>query len=155
MGSSKVDGEFVDLQVYSTYKALHESLGKRSWGVVWRSGEILFTKLRAKLDIESKSPIDTLRILARYLQRVGYVERIEVEQTSVDEITYVMSSPIISEGARRLIDEGAAPPHFSTSLMFAALKVMFGITAEVIGQPVFQENGDVVERWKISPSGKG
>jgi hypothetical protein len=154
VGSSKVDDEFVDLQVYSTYKAIHEYLGKRSWGVVWRSGEILFMQLREKLDIEGKSPIETLKILAEYLQDVGYVERIEVEQTGVDEITYVMSSPIISAGAKRLIEEGAAPPHFSTSLMFAALKIMFGTKAEVVGEPVFQDNGNVVERWKITRSGQ-
>jgi hypothetical protein len=153
-GSSKVDDEFVDLQVYSTYKAIHELLGKRSWDVVWRSGEILFMQLREKLDIEGRSPIETLKILAEYLRRVGYVERIEVEQTSVDEIIYTMSSPIIFAGAKRLIEEGAAPPHFSTSLMFAALKIMFGIRAHVAGEPIFQDSGDVVERWKISRGGQ-
>jgi hypothetical protein len=150
VSSLKVDDQFVDLQVYSTYKAIHESLGKRSWDVVWRSGEILFMQLREKLGVEGRSPIETLKILAEYLRRVGYVERIEVEQTSVDEITYTMSSPIISAGAKRLIEEGAAPPHFSTSLMFAALKIMFGTTAQMVGEPTFQANGDVVEIWKLS-----
>jgi beta-lactam-binding protein with PASTA domain len=34
-GSSKVDDEFVDHLVYSTYKAIYESLGKQSWDVVF------------------------------------------------------------------------------------------------------------------------
>ena len=34
-------------------------------------------------------------------------------------------------------------------LMFAGLKDLFGLRAEMIGEPVFTEDGRAIERWKL------
>jgi len=147
----QVDEHFFDLEIYSIYRAAFELFGvDNSWRLVWKSGEILFGELSKEIDLQAANPIELLRKLARYLERAGYVRRLEIRQVATDEIEYEMLQPAIGPGAVKLINEGGAPAHISTSLLFAGLKLRFGMKAEMIGDPTFLEDGRVIEKWKLS-----
>jgi hypothetical protein len=147
---TKVDNEFFDLELFAIYKSIHELLGEDSWKVVWRSGEILISELRERLHLEQNTPYETMRKLGDYLEKVGYLDKVDIRQTGTDQLEYVMSNPVIARGAQRLLEEGAVPPHLSTSLMFGALKLIFGMKAEMIGEPLFLKDGRAIEKWKLS-----
>jgi len=141
---------FMDLVIYSVYKAVNEILGEDTWRVVWRSGEILLEGLDNVLRIKDEKDLyNALEKIFRWLIDMGYIEHGEIKRLSENEIEYVMSTPIIGSGAEKLIEEGMVPPHISTSLLFALLK-RFGLKAEMIGRPIFLEDGRVIERWRIS-----
>jgi len=144
-----VDPRFFDLEIYSIYKAVNELLKERTWDVVWRAGEILLENILDDLSLEETSdPYTALNKLADWLRKVGYIKDIEVRRIGEDSIEYVMSNPIITPGAKKLIGEGLVPPHISTALMFALLK-KYGYKAEMIGDPIFLDDGRVVERWRL------
>jgi hypothetical protein len=149
MSDRGVDPEFFDLEIYSIYTAIYKHLGERTWDIVWRSGEILYREIKDKLNLaEVKDPFEGLRRLSRWLRDVGYIDDIEVIKKGEDTLEYHMSNPIIEKGAKRLIDSGKVPPHISTSLMFALLKD-YGYRAEMLGEPIFEREGYVVERWRL------
>ena len=147
----KIDPRFFDYEIYSIYKAVNEVLGEDTWNIVWRAGEILLELIKDELGLERlKDPFIALSKAAEWLKEVGYIEDIEVLKEGEDRVKYVMAEPVITPGARRLIEEGDVPPHISTSLMFAILK-RYGLKAEMIGEPIFLEDGRVVETWKLTP----
>ena len=89
-----------------------------------------------------------MKRVAAWLKEMRYISDIEVRKTGVDTVEYVMSDPIITPGAKKLIEEGMVPPHVSTSLMFATLK-RYGYKAEMVGDPVFLDDGRVIEKWRL------
>ncbi len=144
-----ISPKFFDLQIYSIYKAIYELIGEDAWKIVWRSGEILLDEIWEELELEGEEVFKSLEKLADYLKKVGYVSEIKVEpEKGEKELKYVMSEPVIAEGAKKLIKDGMVPPHISTSLMFALLKRK-GLSAEMIGDPVFLPDGRVIERWRL------
>lgn len=144
-----VDPRLFDLEIYSIYKAVNELLKDRTWEVVWRAGEILLENILDDLSLEETSdPYTALNKLANWLREMGYIKDIEVRKVGEDSIEYIMSDPIITLGAKKLIEEGLVPPHISTALMFALLK-KYGYKAEMVGDPVFLDDGRVVERWRL------
>ena len=144
----EIKKDFFDLEMYSIYRAIGEIWGEESWKVVWRAGEILFSELVDKLNLKGKSLEEVLKSLADYLQDVGYIEEIEVFFIKEDEVEYKMKNPSIEWAAFRLIEEGFAPPHISTALLMAALDKLFGLKADMVGNPI-QRNGWVIEKWKL------
>jgi hypothetical protein len=131
------------------FKALSELYGQGAWDVVWRAGEVLFNEVARHEVIPATEPLGAMRALAAYLKRVGYIEQMKIDQPAPDELEYRMLRPIIAPGAFRLINEGGVPAHISTALMFAALKKLFGLRAELIGGPISQPDGWVMERWRL------
>ncbi|MEM4936364.1 MAG: hypothetical protein QW780_05095, partial [Sulfolobales archaeon] len=112
-----VGREFVDLVMYAVYRAANELLGRRTWDLVWRSGEILYERLEKLLKLELiEDPVEALARVAEWLQREGYVDKACVREGPGGEIEYIMSRPAIARGAEELVREGAVPPHLSTSL---------------------------------------
>lgn len=147
--NSCVKPRFFDLELYSVYKAVNEVLGEKTWDIVWRAGEILLDLISDELRLnEVEDPLEALRRVAEWLKDMGYISDIEVRRTGEDTVEYVMSDPIITPGAKKLIEEDMVPPHVSTSLMFATLK-RYGYGAEMIGDPVFLEDGRVIEKWRL------
>ena len=145
-----IDPKFFDYEIYAIYKAVNEVLGRETWSIVWRSGEILldliWDELGLKLDMDY---IEALKRVAEWLKKVGYIDEIELIKEDEGNIRYVMKEPVIADGAKKLIDEGYVPPHISTSLLFATLK-RFGYKVEMVGDPIFM--GDkVVEKWRLVP----
>ena len=144
-----VKPEFFDLELYSVYKAVNEVLGEKTWDIVWRAGEILLDLISEDLGLDNvDDPFEALKRVAEWLKEMGYISDIEVMKTGEDTVEYIMSDPIITPGAKKLIEEGMVPPHVSTSLMFATLK-RYGYKAEMVGDPVFLEDGRVIERWRL------
>ncbi len=144
-----VDPEFFDLEIYAIYHAIYDLIGEDTWKIVWRVGEIVYNEVKDKIGIVGvEDPFEVLKKLADWLKRVGYIEDIEVFKVAEDEIEYVMRNPIISQGAKRLIEEKRVPPHISTALMFAALK-QFNMKAKMVGEPRFLPDGRIAERWKL------
>lgn len=145
-----IDPRFFDLEIYAIYRAIWENWGDEAWKVVWRAGEVLFDEIQAELELDTDSPLTAMQGLARYLVDVGYFADMNVRQTAEDELEYEMVAPAILPGAERIIAEGGVPAHISTSLMFAGLRKLFGLKAEMIGDPVFTEDGRAIERWNLS-----
>jgi hypothetical protein len=153
--SRTIDPDFFDLEIYAIYRAIWENWGEEAWKVVWRAGEVLFEEIQQEQDLDTSSPLAAMRDLARYLVDVGYFTDMQVRQIAEDQLEYEMMAPVILPGAQRLITEGAVPAHISTAVMFAALKRLFGLKAEMMGEPEFKENEETpttpvaIERWKL------
>jgi hypothetical protein len=147
-----IDPIYFDHQIYALYRAIWERWGDDAWYVVWRSGEVLFAQIEPELGLETgDDPFLAMGKLADYLRRVGYVQEIAVRPLSDDEWDYEMLDPVILPGAKRLIAEGGVPAHISTTLMFALLKLRFGLKAEMIGDPELRPDGRATERWQLVP----
>jgi hypothetical protein len=149
MSERPIDPAFFDLEIYAIYRAIWENWGDDAWKVVWRAGEVLFEEVRQQLDLDTSSPLEAMRGLARYLVDVGYFADMIVRQTAEDELEYEMVAPAILPGAERIIAEGGVPAHISTAVMFAGLKALFGLKVEMIGDPEFTPDGRAIERWKL------
>lgn len=147
---SCVDSDFFDLVFYSVYRAIHDLLGEKTWDVVWRSGEIMYSEIKSRLGLSGeRDPVRVLERIIEWLKSVGYVEDASIKRVSEDTIEYTMSTPVISRGAERLIRERRVPPHISTSILFAALRE-HGLKAELVGEPIFLPDGRAVERWRLT-----
>lgn len=144
-----IDPAFFDLEIYAIYRAIWENWGQEAWKVVWRAGEVLFANIREQLDLSADSPVAAMQELARYLVQAGYLADMQVRQTAPDELEYEMLEPAILPGAERIIAEGGVPAHISTALMFAGLRELFGLEAEMIGGPTFTADGRAIERWRL------
>ena len=149
MNDRSIDIRFFDLEIYAIYRAIWEYWGDDAWKVVWRAGEVLFDEIQGQLGLDTESPLEAMQALARYLVDVGYFADMKVRQTAEDELDYEMVDPAILPGAERIIAEGGVPAHISTSLMFAGLRQLFGLKAEMIGDPEFTEDKRAIERWRL------
>jgi hypothetical protein len=149
MKEQPIDPVFFDLEIYAIYRAIWENWGDEAWKVVWRAGEVLFDEIQEGLNLDTTSPLAAMQGLAIYLVEVGYFADMKVRQTAEDELEYEMIAPAILPGAERIIAEGGVPAHISTAVMFAGLKKLFGLTAEMIGEPEFTADGRAIERWKL------
>ncbi len=143
-----IDSDFFNSFSYSVFKALGEKLGDESWKIVWRTGEILFNKIKDKLEFKKKEPIEIVRSIAKYLKKTGYLRDAKIVILSDEEFEYWMKEPAIEKGAFKLIEEGYPPPHISTSILFSALKTLTGSELELVGNPERKDKW-IVERWKI------
>jgi len=149
MDPRPIDPAFFDLEIYAVYRAIWEQWGDQAWKVVWRAGEVLFDEIQGRLQLDTRSPLATMQGLAHYLVQAGYLADMRVRQVAEDELEYEMVAPAILAGAERIIAEGGVPAHISTALMFAALRKLFGLRAEMIGEPEFTADGHAIERWKL------
>ena len=149
MHKKPIDPAFFDLEIYAIYRAIWENWGDEAWKVVWRAGEVLFDEVQEQLDLDTTSPLEAMRGLARYLVDVGYFADLKVRQTAEDELEYEMFAPVILPGAERIIAEGGVPAHISTAVMFAGLKKLFGLKVEMMSDPEFTKDGRAIERWKF------
>ncbi len=87
--------------------------------------------------------------MAAGVQFEGDKEQAPMRQTAEDELEYEMFAPAILPGAERIIAEGGVPAHISTAVMFAGLKKLFGLKADMMGAPEFTADGRAIERWKL------
>lgn len=147
----KVDPRFLDLVNYGVCSALSRTHGREGAERVFRlAGEIAFKELNRRLRFESLEPYDVLRAIARFLEESGYMERIELTKVSPGEVIVNMYGVSVAESSKRLVDEGSAPSHYMTNLMFAALKELCGVKAEIIHLELDREKGTGKEKWVLS-----
>ncbi len=143
-----VDPTFLDLVNYGICRALNERLGKEATEQIFREvGRICYRRARDQGMIEGKEdPLDALVEVARFLERMGYMERIVISRVSEDELLLDMYGVSVLRSSIELVDSGMAPSHYMTNMMFAALEE-HGVTAELVDLGFDPEENHVREKW--------
>lgn len=152
--------EFFELQAYGLFSALNEIVEpKKTLQVAQRSGEYVWAELKKRLGIKEKDPIALVKIIGKWLQDMGYA-KIEIEQTAKNEFKYTMYDTATHRGLAQIREEkgeDAIMPHWSTYLMFAGLKDMCNMKAELVHLDFAKEDKDRlragVETWRLSKIG--
>ena len=145
----EVSVEFLNAELYCIYSAMGRLHGKGAWDIVLLSGEILFADVEKELSITETDPIAVLTRVGKWFEHVGYVERTEFKMVGDGLLEYHMWNPLIINSGRRLIEEGSAAPHFSTTLGMAALKKKCGMGAEMLDDAHIDPDGHVWETWRL------
>jgi hypothetical protein len=89
---------------------------ERAEEVFRETEEVMFSLIKS--NVVGDDPITTLKNIARYIERSGYMERIEIKETEEGLQLDSMES-LFSD---RLVRFGMAPSHMMTNTMFAALR---------------------------------
>lgn len=146
-----IDADFLDIINYAICKTVNEFLKERSRDFFRKVGEHHMEEAmrRGLLRIEpSDKALDVLVKIARYLESMGYMERIDISRLSEEEATVEMHGVSVTQSSARLLREGMEPSHLMTNIMFAALK-RFGIKAE-LRELEYDEGGRrFKEHWRI------
>jgi len=126
-----VKPEFIDIINYAICQAVDEYLDGKA------------TEFFA-----NDTPLDTLIKIARYLESVGYMEKILVNKLDENEAFVEMHGVSVTKSSVKMLREEKQPSHFMTNLMLAALK-KFGIRAELKDVAFDEEKCHFREHWKI------
>ncbi|MBS7609035.1 hypothetical protein KEJ19_00485 [Candidatus Bathyarchaeota archaeon] len=145
--------EFIDFLNYNICKAYSELYGKEAAEAFFhRVGEIGFQELRKMVEFPSSEPYDVLRTIAEFLERMGYMSKIKLTKVEENEVIIEMFGVSVTRSSIRLLKEGASPSHIMTNLMFAALKELSGIHADIYDLTLEQpspETGYGREKWVL------
>jgi len=146
-----VKPEFLDFVNYNICKAYSEIHGREAAEEFFRRvGEIGFKELQKRIEFPSREPYEVLKRVGEFLEEMGYMAKIQLTKVAEDEVIIEMFGVSVIESSMRLINEGASPSHIMTNLMFAALKELCGLRAEIedltLEQPS-KETGYAKERW--------
>jgi len=149
--SKKIEPEFLDLVNYGVCSALTALYGSQAAETVFRlAGEFNYEELKGKSRVDSSSPIDALRSIASYLEKSGYMGKIDLTRVTENEVIVDMYGVSVAESSKRLVDEGKSPSHYMTNMMFAALKDLFQVKAEITHLDIEipkEETDHVREKW--------
>jgi len=145
--------EFIDFVNYNICKAYMEYYEKEAGiGFFRRVGEIGFQELRKTVDFPSSDPYEVLKTVGEFLERMGYMSKIQLTKVEENEVVIEMFGVSVIKSSMRLIREGANPSHFMTNLMFASLKELSGIQADIydltLEQPS-EDTGYTKEKWVL------
>lgn len=145
--------EFIDFINYNICKAYSEFYGKdAAVGFFRHVGEVGFQELRKTVDFPSSNPYDVLKTVGKFLERMGYMAKIQLTKVEEDEVIIEMFGVSVTKSSMRLTEEGASPSHFMTNLMFAALEEVSGVRADIydltLEQPS-EETGYAKEKWVL------
>ncbi|MCD6263011.1 hypothetical protein J7L60_01185 [Candidatus Bathyarchaeota archaeon] len=148
-----IDPRFLDFINYGICKALSERYGKEAAAEVFRrAGEIEFEELKKIVEFKSREPYEVLRTVGKFLEEMGYMAEIRLTKVEEDEVIIEMSGVSVIESSIRLTQEGASPSHIMTNLMFAALKDLCNLRADIIDLTLEQpspETGYAKEKWVL------
>lgn len=126
---------FFDLEMYATYGAITELYGEKGWDVVWRAGELAWEEVKEQVNITKKEPMEVMKKVSEWLEKIGYAKKLNIVQTGKNELLYEMYAPIGRQSVTMLRkkygDEKPVKPHYSTTLLFAALKDVCHVKAEI------------------------
>ncbi len=147
----KIEPEFLDLVNYGVCSALSTLHGSEAAEMVFRlAGKFNYRELKRKGIVDSSSPIDALRSVASYLENSGYMNKIDLTEVTENEVIVDMYGVSVVESSKRLVDEEKSPSHYMTNMMFAALKDLFQIQAEITHLDIEipeEETDHVREKW--------
>lgn len=147
----KISPDFLDLFNFGVCKSISERLGKDAAADVFRrAGEIEFEELEKTVLFQSREPYDVLRTVAQFLQREGYMARIELRKVEKNEVIVEMYGVSVISSSIRLTNQGFSPSHVMTSMMFAALKKLCGFRADIVDLTLEQpsaQSGYAKEKW--------
>jgi hypothetical protein len=145
--------EFLDFLNYNICKTYSELHGKEKAEAFFRRvGEIGFQELKKMVEFPSLEPYDVLKTVAEFLERMGYMSKIKLTKVEKDEVIIEMFGVSVTKSSIRLLEEGASPSHIMTNLMFAALKELCGIHADIYDLTLEQpsaETGYGREKWVL------
>jgi len=147
-----VKPEFIDVINYAICQAVHEYLNAKAAEFFRRVGEHHLDEAlkRGLIKIEPDDrPLDNLIKIARYLESVGYMEKILINKLSENEAFVEMYGVSVTESSVKVLREDKQPSHFMTNIMLAALKKL-GIRAELKDMEFDEEKRHFKEYWKIS-----
>jgi hypothetical protein len=104
---------------------------------------------RGLIRLDSKErPIDNLIGIARYLESVGYMEKISITKLSESEAIVEMFGVSVTKSSVDLLKAGRHPSHYMTNIMLAALKRL-GIRAELRDVDFNEQERHFKEHWRI------
>ena len=148
-----VKPEFLDFMNYNICKAYSQKYGKEKAEEFFRLvGEIGFKELRKMFEFPSNEPYEVLKTVGKFLEDAGYMSKIQLNKVKEDEIIIEMFGVSVIKSSIRLVESGHSPSHFMTNLMFAALKEVSGIQANIydltLEQPS-EKTGYTMEKWML------
>ncbi len=143
-----VDPRFLDLINYGICYVLNERYGKEETERVFKEvGKILYARIKEEgLITPAKDPMDTLIEIARFLEKMGYMARIDITRRSDRELELDMYGISVLDSSVKLVESGRSPSHYMTNIMFAALQD-YGIDAELIDLGFDVKENHVKEKW--------
>lgn len=143
-----VDPAFLDMINYGICYVLNERYGKKESETIFREvGRVCYKRMKEGDLIRLKEdPMETLIEIAKFLERMGYMEKILVNKVSENELEFDMFGVSVLSSSAELVGSGRAPSHYMTNIMFAALED-YGIDAELIDLGFEPERNHVKERW--------
>jgi len=148
-----IDPKFLNHEIYSIYSAAMRLVGpEKQKEIVNLSGKLLFSELDNELNLSKiNDPVDLVKKLIKYLEDVGYLTKGQVEQESDHELLVHLHGATCHDAVVKLKNEGAFPPHFLTTLIFAGLKKMFNINVELSHLDLGSKEPPyhTVEKWKL------
>jgi len=145
-----IRGEFLDLVNYGICRAVSEAVGpERASEIMRQAGRHNFHSLVAQQPyIRENDPLKTLANIAKFLEEVGYAERVVVKRVSDKVLEMDMYGISVIKSSYELIHGGFSPSHISTNLMFAALENQ-GVTADLEELHFDLNTNHVKERWTL------
>ncbi len=143
-----IDPKFLDLINYGICYVLNEKYGKEETEKVFKEvGKVLYTRIKGKgLISPAKDPMDTLVEIARFLEKMGYMEKIDITRRGDKELELDMHGVSVLDSSVKLVESGRSPSHYMTNIMFAALQDC-GIDAELIDLGFDLKGNHVKEKW--------
>jgi len=148
-----VKPEFLDFVNYNICKAYSELHGKDvAVDFFRRVGEIGFQEMKERVDFPSADPYDVLRRVGEFLEGMGYMSKIQLTKVEEDEVIIEMFGVSVIKSSIILTEGGASPSHFMTNLMFAALKDVSEVRADIYDLTLEQpsaETGYAKEKWVL------
>jgi len=133
--------------INAIYKALSEQFGEDSWGILWRSGEILFKEIKDDIGISKDMEINqAIQRLCDYMRRLRLVERIEFK---FDKDTMIVETIVIFPFNIDVYKREAAGPIYIFSSLLASMLYYLGYNIEREGEHYIMDRNKLVERWRL------
>ena len=149
----KIEPGFLDLVNYGVCSTLSKLYGIEATKEVFKlAGETNFRELKSRIRIDSSTPVATLRSIASYLEESGYMNAINLTKVTEHEVIIDMYGVSVAESSKRLVDGKMEPSHYITNMMFAALKELHHMEAEITHLDIQipkEEIDHVREKWTL------
>lgn len=146
-----VNSKFFDTINYAICETVNEYFGEEALDFFRKVGENHLKEAleRGLINLETEDkPLDNLIKIARYLEAMGYMEKIVIKKLSENEATVEMSGVSVTDSSVKMLTQDKHPSHYMTNLMQAALR-RIGINAELKDMDYNEQTGHFKEYWKI------
>jgi len=148
---SCIKPDFLDIVNCAICRAVDEYLGGKATEFFKKVGEYHLVEAleRGLIKIElNDKPLDSLIKVAKYLESVGYMEKILINKLSEYEAIVEMYGVSVTKSSAKMLGEGKQPSHYMTNIMLATL-MKLGIQAELKDVEFNEEERRFKEHWKI------
>ena len=104
------------------------------------------------VDFPSIDSYEVLKTVGVFLEEMGYMSKIQLSKVEEDEVIIEMFGVSVIKTSIRMVEGGSSPSHFMMNLVFAALKEMSGVHADVCDLTLQQpsaKTGYAKEKWVL------